>query len=77
MMSSIDPIAARRSANGSFDPVGFWSMRRKHEIVSSLSARLTATRDRRGRHLVALPDRLVMIADGVGDGLRLALASAR
>ena len=34
-------------------------------------------RHRRGRHLVALPDRLVMVADGVGDGVGLALRAAR
>ena len=37
------PIAARRNANGSFEPVGFSSIPKNDEIVSSLSAKLTAT----------------------------------
>ena len=37
------PLEARRSANGSFDPVGFIFLWKNPAIVSNLSARLTAT----------------------------------
>ncbi len=36
------PSAARRSANGSFEPVGFSSMAQKPTSMSSLSASATA-----------------------------------
>ncbi len=41
--SRITPSAARRSANGSFEPVGFSSMAQNPVSVSSLSASATAT----------------------------------
>ena len=37
------PSAARRSANGSFEPVGFSPIAKKPTRVSSLSASATAT----------------------------------
>ena len=37
------PSAARRSANGSLEPVGFSSIAKKPNKLSSLSAKLTAT----------------------------------
>ena len=70
--SRITPSAARLRANGSFDPVGFSSMAKKPTRVSSLSARATATRQRRGRHGVGRALRLVVVADGVGDGVGMA-----
>ena len=39
----ITPSAARRSANGSFDPVGFSSIAQNRVSVSILSASATAT----------------------------------
>ena len=61
------PSAARRSANGSREPVGFSPIEKKATSVSSRSAILTATVTGVGRHLVALAGGLVMVADRVGD----------
>ena len=77
MISSIDASAARRSANGSFDPVGFIADAEEGAKRVQLVRQADRNRHRRGRHLVALPDRLVMIADGVGDGVGLALRARR
>ena len=68
------PSAARRKAKGSREPVGFSRIEKKATKVSSLSAMLTATVTG-GRHVVALPRRLVMVADRVGDGVALALGA--
>jgi hypothetical protein len=50
------PSAARRNANGSFDPSRRSLAMAKNELIrlSSLSARLTATVDGRSRHIVPL-----------------------
>ena len=48
-------------------------MPKKAQIVSSLSASATAIADRRSRHFIPLPHRLVMVADRFGDGARLPL----
>ncbi len=71
--SRITPSAARRSAYGSFDPVGFSSIAQKPTSVSILSASATATDDRVGRHAVGRPERLVVLLDRRGDGRMLAL----
>jgi hypothetical protein len=69
------PIASARlmpqacappSANGSFEPVGF-SPISKNEHRIQLVRQAHRHRHRRGRHFVALADRLVVVADGVGD----------
>ena len=69
------PSAARRSANGSFEPVGFSSIAKKLTKRIQLVRQAHRHRHRRGRHFVALPDRLVMVADRVGDGVGLALGA--
>ena len=73
----ITPSAARRSAYGSFDPVGFSSIAQKPTSVSSLSASATAIDDRLGRHAIVGPLRLVVILDRRGDGRVFALRAAR
>ena len=73
MTMRITPSAARRSANGSREPVGFSSMAQKPVSRSSLSASATAMATGSAGHPVGRAERLVVVGDGVGDGGRLAL----
>ena len=69
----ITPKAARRSAYGSFDPVGFSSMAQKPTSVSILSASATATETGSVGTRSDGTERLVMLFDGRGDARMLAL----
>ena len=61
------PSAARRSANGSLEPVGFSPMAKKPDQRVDLVGKRQRHADRRGRAGVVGTERLVMLGDGVGD----------
>ena len=71
------PSAARRSANGSRDPVGFSPIAKNAASVSILSASATTMLIGRGRAGVARAERLVMLGDRVGDRAVFAVIAAR
>ena len=67
------PRPARRSANGSFEPVGRDAGAKKPTSVSSLSARATTTLVRRRRAVIVRALGRVVLADRRGHCLGLAL----
>ena len=67
------PCAARRSANGSREPVGIIPMLKQPRSVSSLSASETSLSGGVARDRILHADRLVVIVDGLRDFFGLAL----
>ncbi len=67
------PSAARRSAYGSFEPVGFSSMAQKPVENVELVGERHCNRHRIGRHAIGRALRLVVLFDRGGDALVLAL----
>jgi hypothetical protein len=67
------PCAARRSANGSREPVGIMPTPKQPRSVSSLSASATNLAGAMARDGVLHALRLVVIVDGLPDGVGLAL----
>ena len=59
------PMAARRSANGSFVPLGFWPMAKMPVSVSKRSASATASPVFDAGSRIAGAARLVVLGDGV------------
>ena len=66
-MIRITPSAARRSAYGSLLPVGFSSIAQNADQHVQLVGQRNGDRDRALGHAVALPCRLVMLRNRIGD----------
>ena len=71
------PSAARRSAKGSCEPVGFSPIGEEADQRVELVGQRDGDRHRRGRAAVVRARRRVVVADRVGDRRRQLLAAAR